>query len=91
MMYIIPNLLLLHFGENIMKIRTNIAKLQMHVSFVGKRELVDLLSLSLVCLVIVVWLVLAMTWVCLQFMIVLFPDHTHYFYNLETRSDTLVS
>ena len=88
-MYIIPNLLLLHFGENVMKIRTNIAKLQMHVSFVGKRELVALLSLCSWCFMIVVWLFLAMPWVCLQFVIVLFPTHTHYFYNLETRSDTL--
>ena len=28
--YIIPNFLVLHFGEIIMKIRTKIAKLQMH-------------------------------------------------------------
>ena len=28
--YIIPNFLVLHFGENFMKIRTKIAKLQMH-------------------------------------------------------------
>ena len=30
MVYIIPNFLLLHFGENFMKIRTKIAKSQMH-------------------------------------------------------------
>ena len=30
MVYIIPNFLVLHFGENFMKIRTKIAKLQMH-------------------------------------------------------------
>ena len=28
--FIIPNFLVLHFGENFMKIRTKIAKLQMH-------------------------------------------------------------
>ena len=28
------------------------------------------------CLVIVVWL-FAVPWVCLQFVIVIFPDHTH--------------
>ena len=44
-----------------------------------KREVVALLSLSSWCLVIVVWLILAVPWVCLQFMIVVFPDHTHYF------------
>ena len=42
----------------------------------GKRELVVLLSLSSWCLVIVVWLFLAVPWVCLQFVIVVFPDHT---------------
>ena len=39
------------------------------------RELAALLSFPFWCLVIVVWLFLAVTWGCLQFM--LFPDHTH--------------
>ena len=43
----------------------------------GKRELVALLSLSSLRLVIVVWLFLAVPWVCMQFVIVVFPDHTH--------------
>ena len=43
----------------------------------GKRELVALLSLSSWCLVIVVWLSLAVPWVCLRFVIVVFADHTH--------------
>ena len=30
MVYIIPNFLVLHFGENLMKIRTKLEKLQMH-------------------------------------------------------------
>ena len=42
-----------------------------------KRELVALLSLSSWCLVIVVWLFLVVPWVCLQFVIVVFPDHAH--------------
>ena len=41
------------------------------------RELVALLSLSSWCLLIVVGLFLAMPWVCLQSVIVIFPDHTH--------------
>ena len=41
-----------------------------------ERELVALLGLSSWCLVIVVWLFLAMPWVCLRFVIVVFPDHT---------------
>ena len=59
------------------------ALLCVHSSFakilVGKRELVALLSLSSWCLMIVVWLFLMMQQVCLQFVIVVFPDHTHYF------------
>ena len=55
--------------------------LYVHSNFViilmGKRELVALLSLSSWCLVIVVWLFLAVPWVCLRFVIVVFPDHTH--------------
>ena len=42
-----------------------------------KRELVALLSLSSWCLVIDVWLFLGVPWVCLQFVILVFPDDTH--------------
>ena len=42
----------------------------------GKRELVALLGLFSWCLVIVVWLFLAVPWVCLRFVIVVFPDNT---------------
>ena len=42
-----------------------------------KRECVALLSLSSWCLVIVLWLFLAVPWICLQFVIVVFSDHTH--------------
>ena len=47
------------------------------VILMGKRELVTLLSLSSSCLVIVVWLLLMRPCVCLKFVIVAFPDHTH--------------
>ena len=57
--------------------------LYVHSSFanilMGKRELVALLGLSCRCLVVVVWLFLAVPLVCLQFVVVVFPDHTHYF------------
>ena len=43
----------------------------------GKRELVALLSLSSWCLVMVERLFLAVPQGCLQFVIVVFPDHTH--------------
>ena len=29
------------------------------------------------CLVMVEWLFLAVPWICLRFVIVVFPDHTH--------------
>ena len=47
------------------------------IILMGKRELVALLSLSSWCLVIVVWLFFAVPLVCLQFVIVVIPDHTH--------------
>ena len=56
----------------------------------GKRELVALFGLSSWCLVIVVWLFLAVPWVCLQFVIVVFPDHTHLLFMACTRTITLL-
>ena len=57
------------------------ALLCVHSSFaiilMGKRELIALLCLSSWCLVIVVWLFLTIPPVCLRFVIVVFPDHTH--------------
>ena len=57
--------------------------LYVHSSFaiilVEKRELVALPGLSSWCLVMVVWLFFAVPRVCLRFVIVVFPDHTHYF------------
>ena len=47
------------------------------IILMGKRELVALLSLYSWCLMIVVWFFLAVQWVCLQFVIVVFPDQTH--------------
>ena len=47
------------------------------IILIVKRELVALLSLSPWCLVIVMLLFLAVPWVSLQFVIVVFPDHTH--------------
>ena len=56
------------------------ALLCVHSSFaipsIWKREVVALLCLSSWCLVIVMWLFLTMR-VCLQFVIVVCPDHTH--------------
>ena len=47
------------------------------IILLGKRELVALLGLSFWCLVMVERLFLAVPRGCLQFVIVVFPDHTH--------------
>ena len=47
------------------------------IILMGKREQVALLNLSSWCLVMVERLFLAMPRGCLQFVIVVFPDHTH--------------
>ena len=47
------------------------------IILIGKRELVALLCLSSWCLVMVVWLFLAVPWVCLRFVIVVFRDQTY--------------
>ena len=49
------------------------------IILIGKRELVALLNLSSWCVVVVGWLFLGVPWGCLRFVIVVFPDHTHYF------------
>ena len=51
----------------------------------GKREPVALLSLSSWCFMVGVWLFLAVSWVCLQFVIVVFPDHAYNFTQLATK------
>ena len=53
--------------------------LVLQIFLVRKRELVALLWLSCWCLVIVIvlWLFLTVPPVGLQFVIVVFPDHTH--------------
>ena len=47
------------------------------IILMGKRELIALLNLSSRCLVMVERLFLAVPRGCLQFVIVVFPDHTH--------------
>ena len=49
------------------------------IILMGKRELIALLNLSSWCLVMVERLFLVVPRDCLQFVIVVFPDHTHYF------------
>ena len=57
------------------------------IILMGKRELIALLNVSSWCLVMVERLFLAVPRGCLQFVIVVFPDHTHLlFLNLLHRS-----
>ena len=53
------------------------------IILMGKRELVALLNLSSWCLVMVEWLFHAVPQVCLQFVVVVFPDQNHYFYSVS--------
>ena len=56
------------------------------IIFMGKRELVALLNLSTWCLVMVERPFLAVPQGCLRFVIVVFPDHTHYFLYYKCNS-----
>ena len=56
----------------------------------GKRELVALLNLSSWCLVMVERLFLTVPRGCLQFVIVIFPDHTHLLFFVTSTSQNRV-
>ena len=62
------------------------------IILMGKRELIALLNLSSWCLVMVERLFLAVPGGCLQFVIVVFPDHTHllFWFNKKASINTLV-
>ena len=68
------------------------ALLCVHSSFaiisMRKRELVALLCVFSWCLVIVVWLFLVMPRVCLQFVILVFPDHTHLLFFMAYKENS---
>ena len=62
------------------------------IILIKRRELVALLGLSSWCLLGVVWLFLAVPWVHLGFVIVVFPDHTHlillwFFKSIKNRNN----
>ena len=58
------------------------------IILMGKRELIALLNLSSWCLVMVEQLFLAVPRGCLQFVILVFPDHTHLLF-LEVKRHTI--
>ena len=57
----------------------------------GKRELVTLLKLSSWCLMVVGRLFLAVPQGCVQFVIVVFPDHTHLLFVLSLLFSSLIN
>ena len=57
------------------------------IILMGKRELIALLNLSSWCLVMVERLFLAVPRGCLQFVIVVFPDHTHLLFLTAVRHE----
>ena len=59
------------------------------VVLMGKSELDALLGLSRWCLVMFEWLFLMVPYGCLQFVIVVFPDHTHLLFLFSTLAQTL--
>ena len=56
------------------------------IILMGKRELIALLNLSSWCLVMVEQLFLTVPRGCLQFVIVVFPDHTHLLFSNGIQS-----
>ena len=74
-------LLLLPLWESVIVlyfvVRYFMSILVLQSSSMGKRELIALLNLSSWCLVMVERLFLTVPRGCLQFVIVVFPDHTH--------------
>ena len=56
------------------------------IILMGKRELTALLNLSSWCLVMVERLFLTVPLGCLQFVIVVFPDHTHLLFLFHTNN-----
>ena len=58
------------------------------IILMGKRELVALLGLSSWCLEVVGRLFFTMSWGCLLFVIVVFPDHTHLLFLINPSNMT---
>ena len=56
------------------------------IILMGKRELIALLNLSSWCPVMVERLFLAVPRGCLQFVIVVFPDHTHLLFLFQNKT-----
>ena len=57
------------------------------IILMGKRGLIVLLNIASWCLVMVGWLFLAVPRDCLQFVIVVFPDHAHLLFLLRYRDN----
>ena len=65
------------FCCTLLYVRSSIA-----IILMGKRELIALLNLSFWCLMMVERLFLTVPRGCLQFVVVVFPDHTHLLFSI---------
>ena len=72
------------FSANHYEISISFNHSSIAIILMGKRELFALINLSSWCLMMVEWLFLAVPWGCLRFVIVVFYDHTHYFWMFVT-------
>ena len=74
--------------NNIAHVHTAVHLIYQHIDAIilmGKRELIALLNLTSWCLVMVERLFLTVPRGCLQFVIVVFPDHTHLLFLIERQ------
>ena len=70
---------------------TKLVNSSIAIILMGKRELIALLNLSSWCLVMVERLFLAVPRGCLQFVIVVFPDHTHLLFFIKLAKLEILS
>ena len=76
LLLLIRCLLLLPLWESVIVV-CFVVRYFVSIILMGMRELITVLCLSSWCLVMVVWLFLAVPRVGLQLVIVVFPDHTY--------------
>ena len=86
-------LLLLTLWESVIVLCFVVRYFYVHSSIaiilIGKRELIALLNLSSWCFMMVEWLFITVPRGCLQFVIMVFPDHTHLLF-LFPNQDTII-
>ena len=58
---------------------------QLHFEEKAKADCVAFIVFKMYCYYICLWLYLTVPWACLQYVIVVFPDHTHLLFNKQCR------